>query len=68
MKNSQNIPEEPLFLMPIAGACFLLFGIFASDKKINSTRIVAIPNNYLVAILAVPLYLILKGIRRRKRE
>ena len=57
-----------LFVLLIAGACFLLFGIFASDQKIDSTRIVAIPDNFIVAILAVPLYLVLRGIQRKKQE
>jgi hypothetical protein len=56
------------FFLPIAGACFLVFGIIASDKKIDSIHIVAIPSNLFIAILAVPLYLVLRGIQRKKRE
>jgi len=57
-----------LSVLLIGGVCFSLFGLLASDEKIASTRIVAIPDNFLVAILAVPLYLILRGIQRKKHE
>jgi drug/metabolite transporter (DMT)-like permease len=57
-----------LFVLLIGGVCFLLFGFFASDERIGSTRIAAIPDNFLVTILAVPLYLILSGIQRRKHN
>jgi uncharacterized membrane protein len=57
-----------LFSLPIAGACFLVFGIIASDKKIDAIHRVAIPSNFFIAILAVPLYLALSGIQRKKRE
>jgi hypothetical protein len=56
------------FCLPIIGVGWLAFGILASDTKINSIRIGATPNNFVMAILAVPLYLVLKGIRQRKRE
>jgi hypothetical protein len=58
----------PFFFLPIAGACFLVFGIIASDKKIDTIHIVAIPSNFFIAILAVPLYLVLKGIQHKKRD
>jgi hypothetical protein len=56
------------YCLPIAGIGFLAFGIFASDKRMNSIHIVAIPSNILLAILAVPLYIVLRGIQRRKRD
>ena len=56
------------FCLPIVGAGFLVFGIIASDGKIASIRIVAFDSTILLAILAVPLYLVLKGIQRKKRE
>jgi hypothetical protein len=51
---------------PLLGSYFFLFGLFASDEKINSKRIAAVPDNFLVAILAVPLYLVLSGFQRKK--
>ena len=57
-----------LSVLLIGGACIFLFGLLASDEKIASTRIVAIPDTFLVAILAVPVYLVLSGIQRKKRE
>jgi hypothetical protein len=57
-----------LSVLLIAGVCIFLFGLLASDKRIDSTHIVAIPDTFLVAILAVPLYLVLRGIQRKKRE
>jgi hypothetical protein len=56
------------FCLPIIGAGFLVFGIMASDQKIASIRIVAINSTIIMAILAVPLYLILKGIQRKKHD
>jgi hypothetical protein len=53
------------FFLSIGGAYFLLFGILASDQKIASTHIAAIPDNFLGAILAIPLYLILRGFQRK---
>jgi hypothetical protein len=57
-----------LFVLFIGGAYFFLFGILVSDQKIDATRIAATPNNFLIAILATPLYLVLKGIQRKKHE
>jgi len=55
------------FCMPIVGACFLLFGIIASDQKIDSSiYIVPTRNGLIMAILALPLYCILKTIRRKR--
>ncbi|HSY19328.1 MAG TPA: hypothetical protein VK815_13375 [Candidatus Acidoferrales bacterium] len=56
------------FCLPIAGIGFLLFGIFASDQKIASMRIAAFDSTILIAILAVPLYVVLSGIQRKRRE
>jgi len=56
------------YCLPIVGIGFLAFGILASDQKIASIRIVAFDSTILLAILAVPLYLVLKGIQRKKRE
>ena len=54
------------FCLPIIGIGFLAFGIFASDQKIDSIRIVAFDSTILLAILTVPLYLVLKGIQRKQ--
>jgi ABC-type tungstate transport system substrate-binding protein len=56
------------FWMPSVGIGFLVFGILASDKKVGSIRIVATPSNIIMAILATPLYFILRGIQRKKRK
>jgi hypothetical protein len=56
------------FGLPVIGAGFLAFGIIASDEKIDSIHIVAIPSNLFIAILAIPLYLVLIGIQRKKRQ
>ena len=47
-----------ILCLPIVGIGFLAFGIFASDQKIVSIRIVAFDSTILLAILAVPLYLV----------
>jgi peptidoglycan/LPS O-acetylase OafA/YrhL len=57
-----------LFVLFIGGACIFLFGVLASDQKIESTRIVATNGNLLVAVLATPMYLVLRGMQRKKRE
>ena len=57
-----------LFLLFIGGACFFLFGILASDKRIESTGVATTSDNLLMAILATPLYLALKAIQRKKHE
>ena len=54
--------------LPVVGAGRLTFGIMASDKRINSIHIVAMPSSFFIALLAVPLYLVLSGIQRKKRE
>lgn len=56
------------FCMPVVGIGFLLFGIFASDQKIASVRVVAFESTILLAILSLPLYLILREVRRKKLE
>jgi hypothetical protein len=56
------------FCLPVLGAGLLAFGIIASDKKMDSIHIVASPSNLFIAIMAVPLYLVLSGIKRKKRE
>jgi hypothetical protein len=70
-KNSGNWPLRAwilLFVLFIGGLCIFLFGILASDEKIHSRRIAATSDNFLVAILAFPLYLVLKAIRRKKHD
>jgi hypothetical protein len=52
----------------MAGIGLLLFGIIASDKKIASIRIAAFDSTVFLAVLAVPLYLILRAIQRKKRD
>ena len=56
------------FCLPVIGANLLAFGIFASDERIDSIHIVATGSSIFMAILAVPLYLVLSGIQRKKRE
>jgi hypothetical protein len=56
------------FCLPMAAIGLLLFGIIASDEKIASIRIAAFDTTIFVAILAVPLYLVLRAIQRKKRE
>ncbi len=56
------------FCLPVLGATFLVFGIVASDRKITSFRIAATDNTLILAILALPLYLILKRFRRKTRR
>jgi len=56
------------FCLPVIGAGLLTFGIMASDKKIDSIHIVAMPSSFFIAILAVPLYLVLSGIQRKRHE
>ena len=56
------------YCLPVLGIGVLAFGIFASDQKIDSLRIAATANSFVIAILAVPLYLVLSSIRRKKRE
>ena len=70
-KNSGSWPFHAwilLFLLVIGGAWIFLFGILASDERIDSTGIAATSDNLLMAILATPLYLVLKAIQRKKRE
>jgi hypothetical protein len=57
-----------LFVLLIGGASIFLFGVLASDQKIESTRIVATEGNLLMAVLATPLYLVLRGMQRKKHE
>ena len=57
-----------LFVLFIGGACIFLFGALASDRKIESTHIVATKGNLLVAVLATPLYLVLRSMQRKKHE
>jgi len=57
-----------LFVLFIGGASIFLFGVLASDQKIESTRIGATDVNLLVAALATPLYLVLRGMQRKKHE
>lgn len=58
------------FCLPIAGVGCLIFGIFASDKKIDSSFYIAPRGSGLgglaIAILAYPLYIILRDIKRKK--
>jgi uncharacterized membrane protein len=56
------------FCLPVFGIAFLIFGIVASNEKIGSIRIVATSSSIFMAILAVPLYLVLRSIRRKKRQ
>ncbi len=57
-----------LSVLLVGGVCFFLFGVLASNQKIESTRIVATEGNLLMAVLATPLYVVLRGIQRRKLE
>jgi hypothetical protein len=54
------------FCLPIIGVGFLAFGIIASDQKIASIRIAATDSGIVMAILAFPLYSILRAIKRKK--
>ena len=70
-RNSSTWPTRAwviLSVLLIGGVCFFLFGVLASDQKIESTRIVATEGNLLIAVLATPLYLILRGMQRKKHE
>ena len=40
----------------------------ASDKKIDLIHVAATPGNFIILILAIPLYLVLIGIQRKKRK
>ena len=57
-----------LFFLFIGGACIFLFGALASDQKIESTHVVATRGNLLMAVLATPLYLVLRGMQSKKRK
>jgi hypothetical protein len=70
-KNSSTWPTRAwviLSVLLVGGVCFFLFGVLASDQKIESTRIVATEGNLLMAVLATPLYLFLRGMQRKKHE
>jgi hypothetical protein len=56
------------FCLPVVGVGLLAFGIIASDERIDSIHIVAMPSSFFIAILAVPLYLVLSGFQRKKRQ
>jgi len=56
-----------LFCLPILGAGILAFAIFASNRKIDST--IFTPPTWgglIMAILAFPLYFILRRFRQKK--
>jgi hypothetical protein len=57
-----------LAVLLFGGAYFFVFGLLASDQKIESTRIVATEGNLLMAVLATPLYLVMRCMQRKKRE
>jgi hypothetical protein len=78
VKQGDRAHSWPLFAwilfccFPIAGVCFLIFGAYASDQKLDSSN-----SNYFVprgsglaglviALLAYPLYIVLRGIKRKK--
>ena len=70
-KNSSTWPTRAWVILSVllgGGVCFFLFGVLASDQKIESTRIVATEGNLLMAVLATPLYLVLRGMQRRKNK
>jgi hypothetical protein len=70
-KNSSTWPTRAwviLSVLLVGGVCFFLFGVLASDQKVESARIVATEGNLLMAVLATPLYLVLRGTQRKKRE
>ena len=70
-RNSSTWPLHAwvlLFVLFIGGACIFLFGALASDQKIESTHVVATRGNLLMAVFATPLYLVLRGMQRKKRE
>ena len=55
------------FCLPVAGGLVFAFGIIASDRKIDST--IFIPptgSGFIMAIMAFPVYFILKTLRRKK--
>jgi hypothetical protein len=54
------------FCLPAIGVGFLAFGIIASDKKIASIHIVATDSAIIMALLALPLYLLLGAVQRKK--
>jgi hypothetical protein len=56
------------FVLFIGGASIFLFGVLASDQKIESTHVVATRGNLLMAVLATPLYLVLRGMQSKKRK
>jgi uncharacterized membrane protein len=60
------------FCLPIAGVFCMIFGVFASDQRLDSSN-----SNYFVprgsglaglaiALLAYPLYIVLKSIKHKK--
>ena len=58
------------FCLPVAGACCMVFGIFASDQKLDSSTCTVPRGSGLaglaIMILAYPLYIILKHNKRKK--
>jgi hypothetical protein len=54
------------FCLPIFGLISLIFGITASDDKIDSRAYIPpTPNGLIMAILVLPVYFVMKGFKRK---